>query len=397
MWTPCADPAAILVIDETGFLKKGTKSAGVQRQYCGTAGKLDNCQVGVFLTYSSLLPAQTQVLVDRELYLPEEWAGDVARRREAGVPDDVAFATKPELARRLLERARVAGLPAAWVTGDTVDGGSTPLRAWLEEQRQPYVLAIAANDRVDLPTGDQTSMHVLPKEIAAYALDPHEWRRLSAGDSSKGARLYDWAFVPLAPPTAAGFEQALLIRRPLNAPDDPKKLAYYLTFAPQGALVETLVAVAGRRWAIEESLEAAKGEVGLDHYEVRHYHGWYRHITLAMLALAYLAVVRSHLPGSALKGGVGRAAGRPRRLDPAHHSRGPSARLPPGRARPRPTGGGAALVALASPPPSPRHAQPLPAVTRSTALSGVGRAEAPMIANRSSVPPRRSRPTRDAP
>jgi SRSO17 transposase len=303
-----ADPAAILVIDETGFLKKGTKSAGVQRQYCGTAGKLDNCQVGVFLTYSSLIPAQTQVLVDRELYVPEEWIGDLARRREAGIPDEVAFATKPELARRMLERVRAAGLPAAWVTGDTVYGGSTPLRAWLEDQRQPYVLAIAANDGVDLPTGDgpngeRTSMHVLPKEIAEYALDPHEWSRCSAGDGTKGARLYDWAFVPLAPPTAAGFEQALLIRRPLDAPDDPKKRAYYLTCAPVGTLIETLLAVAGRRWTIEESLEAAKGEVGLDHYEVRHFHGWYRHITLAMLALAYLAVVRSQLPGSALKGG----------------------------------------------------------------------------------------------
>jgi SRSO17 transposase len=299
-----ADPAAILVIDETGFLKKGIKSAGVKRQYCGTAGKVENCQVGVFLTYSSLVPAQTQVLVDRELYLPEEWISDLPRRREAGIPDEVTFATKPELARRMLERVRAAKLPAAWVTGDTVYGGSGPLRAWLEEQRQPYVLAIAANDGVDLPTGEQTSMHVLPKEIAEYALDPHEWRRRSAGDGTKGARLYDWAFVPLAPLAAAGFEQALLIRRPLDAPDDPKQLAYYLTFAPAGTLFETLLAVAGRRWTIEESLEAAKGEVGLDHYEVRHYHGWYRHITLAMLTLAYLAVVRSRLPGSALKGGL---------------------------------------------------------------------------------------------
>ena len=173
----------------------------------------------------------------------------------------------------------------------------------MEEQRQPYVLAIAANDGVDLPTGERTSMHVLPKEIAAYALDPHEWRRLSAGDGSKGARRYDWAFVPLVAPPATGFERALLIRRPLDAPDDPKKL----TFAPVGTLLETLVAVEGRRWAIEESLEAAKAEVGLDHCEVRHYHGWYRHITLAMLALAYLAVVRSRLPGSALqRGGRGR-------------------------------------------------------------------------------------------
>jgi SRSO17 transposase len=126
-----ADPAAILVIDETGFLEKGTKSAGVERQYCGTAGKLDNCQVGVFLAYSSQLPAQTQVLVDRELYLPEDWASDVARRREAGVPDDVAFTTKPEQARRMLERMSASELPAAWVTGDTVCGGSGPLRAYV--------------------------------------------------------------------------------------------------------------------------------------------------------------------------------------------------------------------------------------------------------------------------
>ena len=160
------------------------------------------------------------------------------------------------------------------MTSDTVYGGSGPLRAWLEQQRQPYVLAVAAHGGVDLPAGEQTSMHVLPQEIALYALDPHEWRRLSAGDGSKGARRYDWAFVRLAPPAATGVEQALLIRRPLHAPDDPKQLAYYLTFAPVGILLETLVAVAGRRWAIEESVAAAKGEAGLDHYEVRHYHGW---------------------------------------------------------------------------------------------------------------------------
>jgi SRSO17 transposase len=297
-----ADPAAILVIDETGFLKKGTKSAGVKRQYTGTAGKRENCQIGVFVAYSSWVPAPTHVLLDRELYLPAEWASDVERRAEAGVPEEVTFATKPELARRMLARIRAAGLPAAWVTGDTVYGGSPALCAWLEEQRQPYVLAVAANDGVDLPYGE-TTMHVLPEEIAQYALDPPDWRRRSAGDGTKGARLYDWALVPLAAPSAAGFEPALLIRRPLDAPDDPKPLAYYLTFAPAGTLFETLVAVAGRRWTVEESLEAAKGEVGLDDYEVRHYHGWYRHITLAMLALAYLAVVRSRLPGAALKGG----------------------------------------------------------------------------------------------
>lgn len=290
-----ADPGAILILDETGFLKKGAKSAGVQRQYTGTAGKRENCQIGVFVTYAT---PQAHVLVDRELYLPQSWTGDPARCREAGIPEEQAFATKPELARAMLERVYAAGLPAAWVTGDTVYGGSGPLRTWLEARRQPYVLAIAANDGVDLPYGD-TTMHVLPEEIAAYALDPPDWQRLSAGEGAKGPRLYAWALVPLAPPSAAGFEQAVLIRRPLEAPDDLEHLAYYLTFAPVGTPLETLVAVAGQRWNIEEDFEEdfeqAKGEVGLDHYEVRHWIGWYRHITLAMLALAYLTVVRARL------------------------------------------------------------------------------------------------------
>jgi SRSO17 transposase len=292
-----ADPSAILVIDETGFLKKGTKSAGVQRQYSGTAGKRENCQIGVFVAYSSLVPAPTQVLVDRELYLPQEWAGNRERRQEAGVPEAVTFTTKPELARRMLARVGAAGLPAAWVTGDTVYGGSGPLRAWLEGCRQPYVLALASNDGVDLPWRS-THYHLPVEQIARHAVAPAQWQRRSAGDGAKGPRLFDWALVRLLPPQQSGFEQTLLIRRPLDAPDDPKELAYYLTFAPSGTLLETLVAVAGRRWTIEESLEAAKGEVGLDHYEVRQYHGWYRHITLAMLALGYLAVVRSHLPGA---------------------------------------------------------------------------------------------------
>jgi SRSO17 transposase len=293
-----ADPAAILVLDETGFLKKGTKSAGVQRQYSGTAGKRENCQIGVFVAYSSLVPAPSQVLVDRELYLPQQWAGDRERRQEAGVPETVTFATKPELARRMLARVEAAGLPAAWVTGDTVYGGSGPLRAWLEGRRQPYVLALASNDSVDLPWG-RTHYHLPFDEIARHAVAPAQWQRRSAGDGAQGPRPYDWALVRLLPPQQPGFEQALLIRRPLDAPEDPKELAYYLTFAPSGTLLETLVAVAGRRWTIAESLEAAKGEVGLDQYEVRRYPGWYRHITLAMLALAYLAVVRSHLPGAA--------------------------------------------------------------------------------------------------
>lgn len=294
-----SDPAAILVIDETGFLKKGAKSAGVQRQYSGTAGKRENCQIGVFVTYSSLVPVPTQVLVDRELYLPQEWADDFPRRQEAAIPDTVGCATKPALARRMLARLASADLSAAWVTGDTVYGGSGPLRRWLQERRHPYVLALASNDEVDLPWG-RTAYHVSAQEIALHAVAADSWQRVSAGAGAKGPRLYDWALVRLAPPPQSGFEQALLIRRPLDAPSDPenlvKELAYYLTFAPAGTLLETLVAVAGRRWTIEESFAAAKGEVGLDQYEVRRYPSWYRHITLAMLALAYLAVVRSRLP-----------------------------------------------------------------------------------------------------
>jgi len=305
-------PRGVLIVDETGFLKKGTKSAGVARQYSGTAGKRENCQIGVFVTYATLVPVPTQILVDRELYLPQEWADDLPRRQEAAIPDAVGFATKPELARRMLERLAAREVPGAWVTGDTVYGGSGPLCRWLQERDQPYVLALASNDGVDLPWG-RTSYHVSTQDIAVHAVPAASWQRVSAGVGAKGPRLYDWALVRLMPPPQAGFEQALLIRRPLEAPSDPKELvkelAYYLVFAPSGTLLETLVAVAGRRWTIEESFAAAKGEVGLDQYEVRRYPSWYRHITLAMLALAYLAVVRSRLPRDAgagesdLKGG----------------------------------------------------------------------------------------------
>jgi SRSO17 transposase len=194
----------------------------------------------------------------------------------------------------MLERVSAAGVPAAWVTGDTVYGGSPALRTWLEERRQPYVLTIAVNDGVELPYGED-AMHVLPEEIAASALDPEDRQRLSAGDGAKGPRVYDWALIPLAPPRAAGFAQALLIRRPLEVPVDLEHLVYYVTFAPVGTPLEVLVRVAGQRWNVEEDFEQAKGEVGLDHYEVRRWIGWYRHITLAMLALAYLAVVRARL------------------------------------------------------------------------------------------------------
>lgn len=293
-----SDPQAILVIDETGFLKQGTHSVGVKRQYSGTAGRIENCQIGVFLTYAS--PAG-HVLLDRELYLPQEWAQDRQRRWEAGVPEEVQFATKPELARRMLARARDAGVPAAWVTGDSIYGGDRRLRVWLEQHEQPFVLAVAKDEPLwaileghwGEPRADEIAAHI---PMAA-------WRRLSAGDGAKGPRRYDWARVPLARLQLSDeerrWEHWLLVRRSLS---DPTDVAYYVVFAPRGTTLHQLAQVAGQRWRIEQSFELAKGEVGLDHYEVRRWDGWYRHMTLALFALAYLAVLRSHAQTRAAKG-----------------------------------------------------------------------------------------------
>jgi SRSO17 transposase len=278
-----ADPDAVVIIDETGFLKKGTKSAGVQRQYSGTAGRRENCQIGVFLAYST---RQGHVLLDRELYLPESWLSDAARCQEAEIPEQTGFATKPQLARRMLERLSAAQLPTAWVTGDTVYGGSGPLRHWLEERRQAYVLAIASNDAVPLPSNGVT-YRVQAGDILIERLTV--WQRLSAGAGAKGPRWFDWAVIRLADPAIAGWGYWLLVRRQVEA---PHHLAYYWVFAPATTAQDMMVAIAGRRWTVEESLQLAKGEVGLDQYEVRHWVGWYRHITLAMFALAILTVIR---------------------------------------------------------------------------------------------------------
>jgi SRSO17 transposase len=286
-----SDPRAVLVIDETGFLKQGTKSVGVKRQYSGTAGRIENCQIGVFLTYAA---PQGHVLLDRELYLPREWAEDAERRQEAGVPQEVTFATKPQLARRILERAFAAGVPAAWVTGDSIYGGDRRLRVWLEQQEQPFVLAVTSAEPLfaildghfGQPRADLIAAHIPAKE----------WRRLSAGAGTKGPRWYDWARVRLARLQLSveerRWEHCLLVRRSRH---DPTDLAYYVVFAPAGTSLRTLARVAGQRWRIEQSFELAKGEVGLDHYEVRRWDGWYRHMTLAMFALAYLAVLRVRL------------------------------------------------------------------------------------------------------
>ena len=290
-----ADPAAILIVDETGFLKKGTKSVGVRRQYSGTAGRIENCQIGVFLAYAT---PRGRTFLDRELYLPKEWASDRARCDEAGVPEGTAFCTKPELARRMLERALRAGVPAAWVTGDEVYGRDRRLRMWLEAREQPFVLAVATNEPLWVPT-DRGPQQVAAADIVA-ALPAGGWVRLSAGEGTKGPRVYDWARVRLARWPTPGWAHWLLARRRL---DDPTALAYYVVFAPAGTTLEALVRVAGTRWAVEESLEIAKGEVGLADYEVRRWDGWYRHVTLALLAQAFLTVVRARA-GGAEKGGA---------------------------------------------------------------------------------------------
>lgn len=277
------DAQAVLVVDETGFLKKGPKSVGVQRQYSGTAGRVENCQIGVFLAYAS---AKGRTFLDRELYLPKEWAADAARRQEAAVPETVAFRTKPQLARAMLERALAAGVPARWVTGDAVYGGDVRLRGWLEEQRVAHVLAIKRTE----PLWSITSWTQVAATALADAVPTTAWERLSAGAGAKGPRVYDWTRVPIRPLREPSWDYWLLVRRSLA---DPTDRAYYVCFCPAGTPLAELVRVAGTRWAIEESFESAKGEVGLDHYEVRRWPGWYRHITLALLAHAYLTVTRA--------------------------------------------------------------------------------------------------------
>ena len=270
-------PEGVLVVDETGFLKKGTKSVGVKRQYSGTAGRIENCQVGVFLAYTS---ERGRAFIDRELYLPEEWAADTVRRAEAGVPAGVGFATKGELAQTMLARAFAAGVPAAWV----VYGNTRRLRAWLEEEQRPYVLAVSCDHPVW--AGEQQR-----RADVHFAAQPVEaWVRLSAGNGSQGPRLYDWAWTALPPAGTAETTQWVVARRSLS---DPAEMAYYRAYGPATTTLQTLVLVAGARWAIEEGFERAKDLVGLDQYEVRCWRAWYRHITLALLAHAYLEVTRT--------------------------------------------------------------------------------------------------------
>jgi SRSO17 transposase len=283
------DPEAVLILDETGFLKKGTKSAGVARQYTGTAGRIENAQVGVFLAYAS---RRGTALIDRALYLPREWTDDPDRCRAAGIPEGTPFATKPGLARAMLERAFAAGVPAAWVTGDEVYGSDGGLRRWLEEERRPYALAVRANQYVWAGFRQAT--------VAALveALPKRAWRAITIAAGSKGPRRYAWAWVPINHDLGPRWQRWLLVRRSL---DDPGELAYYIAAGPARTTLTRLARTAGARWGVEGSFEAGKQEVGLADYEVRSWTGWYRHITLSLLALAILAAVRDLADGAPKK------------------------------------------------------------------------------------------------
>jgi SRSO17 transposase len=280
---------AVLVVDETGFLKQGKASCGVARQYTGSAGKITNCQIGVLAAYIS---GRGHAFIDRALYLPKAWADDPARRA-APVPQPIAFATKPHLARAMVERAIAAGVPFAWVVGDSIYGVSEVEMA-LRRAGKGYVLGVAATRQFN-SWGAKPAVAGTAAEIAG-ALDPSAWRRLSAGTGSKGERLFDWAYLELAERDAAEDNQALsglwarglLIRRNITEGD----LAFFATWCPAGTPIETLVSVEGRRWAIEDGFETAKNELGLDHNETRSWHGWHRHVSLVMLAFAMLAAIR---------------------------------------------------------------------------------------------------------
>ena len=281
------DPRGVLVVDETGFLKKGTHSVGVARQYSGTAGRVENCQVGVFLGYASPLG---QALIDRRLYLPDAWAADEARRRQVRVPEPVTFATKPQIACDLIAAALDAGTPCAWVLADALYGSDSRLRRMLETRCQPYVLAVRSNHTLRMLTA--TGLLQTDPAQLADALPGTAWAAHAAGEGSKGPRLYEWARIALPWTVDEGFERWLLIRRSRR---DGQDFAYYLVFAPAGTDLAELAGAAGLRWTIEECFQRAKEELGLDHCEARSWHGWHRHMTLCMAALAFLAGLSAQL------------------------------------------------------------------------------------------------------
>ena len=276
------EATGVLIVDETGFLKKGTKSVGVARQYTGTAGDTVNCQVGVFVAYSSEKGA---AFLDRALYLPRAWTNSPARRTEAGIPEEIVFRNKVELAEQMLQRAFEAEVPAGWVLADSFYGRSHAFRAWLEERGRPYAVMVPKTNAVPLG-GRKKKIERLVEPLGEEAFS--EIR--PARDGSGGRRPWEWACVELAPDREKGMRRWLLVRR---STEDPEDLGFYQAYGPEGTTAEELLRVCQERWAVEECFAEAKGEVGLDHYEVRKWDSWHRHITLCLLAHAFLTVVRS--------------------------------------------------------------------------------------------------------
>jgi SRSO17 transposase len=271
----------VLIADDTGFLKKGTRSAGVQRQYSGTAGRTENCQVGVLLAYAS---RYGHALIDRELYLPRSWAEDRDRCRDAGIPQEVEFVTKPRQAQEMIARAARAGVPFAWFTADETYGQAKWLQAWLEDQDIWYVMAIRCSDTLTTPAGERRADAL----IAAVA--PRSWQQISAGAGAHGPREYDWARIAVRAGGKRGRGYWLLARRSLS---DSQEIACYACYGPRRSSTADLAWTAGSRWHIEECIQQAKGEAGLDQYQVRTWRAWYAHITLSMLALAWLAASKA--------------------------------------------------------------------------------------------------------
>jgi len=283
-----ADSQAVLIVDETGFPKQGDKSAGVQIQYCGLTGEVENCQVGVFVAYAA---ARGATFLDRELYLPQSWTQDRQRCREAGIPDAIDYAPKTELARQMIERVQGSAIPFAWVAADALYGDNVDLRTWLEEQGLPYVLGIHSDEPVVVPTSQ--GIRLLTVKDCAQLVDAGQgWQRVSMGEGTKGARVFDWASLAVLHHGIDDQQHWVLIRRSVV---DSTRLTFYLVYGPIGTHLSKMVWVVGKRWKIEEVLEAGKGEVGFDHYEVRLWTSWYRHVTFAMLAHAYLTVMRSQM------------------------------------------------------------------------------------------------------
>jgi len=305
-----SDEAAVLVIDETGFLKQGKLSCGVARQYTGSAGKSTNCQIGGVASYVS---RHGHAFIARALYLPKEWTDDPKRMKAAHVPDDVSFATKPRIARLMIARAIAAKVPFSFVAADSVYG-TGEIETALRRAGKGYVLGVAAN-HVFNSWGKEQFVRGAASKIAQN-LPKSAWRRLSSGEGTKGARLHDWAYLELADLDAGEYNstlvgewtRGLLIRRSI-ADDD---LAFFSTWCPKGTPMKTLAAVEGHRWAIEDSFETAKNELGLDHNETRSWHGWHRHVSLVMLAFAMMAVIRHRANAGPLKKTPPRPSTKPR-------------------------------------------------------------------------------------